>query len=160
MKADTLSNYKAILLVDERVELEPDLLAAIRAAKAAGTAVLCDGNCRPELVKDFTPLDLTFNKIESDRSPAGDDDAYWRFAAYAKASVPALSKALDAVAAPPAVIDDDQVLISELKGENAEYLFVVNNTVPRIDPGYIWRTNLAVTTRVPLVASVKINTAA
>src|SRR5205085_9840778 len=43
---------------------------------------------------------------------------------------------------------------------SGRYLFVVNNTLPDVDPGFIWRTTLGVTTRVPLAIPVKINTPA
>ncbi|HUU70007.1 MAG TPA: PQQ-binding-like beta-propeller repeat protein, partial [Planctomycetota bacterium] len=37
------------------------------------------------------------------------------------------------------------------------YLFVVNNTNTTFDPGQLWRVNLGMTSKVPLVASIKLN---
>ena len=154
VKPDSFKPFKAVLVVDQRYEFEPELLAALKAAQAAGTKVFCDGTCRESLVKDFTPLGISFNKLENDRSPAGDDAAYWRFAGYAKANLPALSKALDAATPPAAKVDDDEVLISSRRGEDGRYLWVVNNTLPRVDPGMLWRMTLALTQRVPVVVPV------
>ncbi len=158
VKPDTLKKFKAVLLVDERVDLEPELLAALRAAKAAGTAVFYDKTCRESVVKEFTPLDAAFDKLDKDRSPAGDDAAYWRFSGYGTANAPALSRALDPVTPPAAAVDDPEILITQRKAEGARYLWVVNNTMPRLDPGQLWRMNLAVTTRVPVVAPVRLST--
>ena len=97
VKPDTLKRYKAILLVDERVELEPELLAALRAAKAAGTTVLYDKTCRESVVREFTALDVAFDKVEKDPNGAGDDSAYVRFRDYARANLPAVEKALSSV---------------------------------------------------------------
>jgi RNA polymerase sigma factor (sigma-70 family) len=156
LKADTLKKFKAVLLVDERVELEPGLLAALRAAKAAGTAVLYDKTCRESVVKEFAPLDVAFDKLDRDRSPAGDDAAYWRFSGYGTANAPEIRRALDPVTPPAAGVDDPEILITQRKAEGARYLWVVNNTLPRLDPGQLWRVNLAVTTRVPVVAPVRL----
>jgi len=154
VKPDSFKPFKAVLVVDQRCEFEPETLAALKAAQAAGTKVYCDGTCRESLVKDFTPLGLSFNKLEKDRSPAGDDAAYWRFAEYAKANLPVLAKVLDAAAPPVARVEDDQVLISQRRGEEGRYLWVLNNTLPRLEPGQLWRMTLAVTQRVPLVLPV------
>jgi outer membrane protein assembly factor BamB len=154
VKPDSFKPFKAVLVVDQRYEFEPELLAALKAAQAAGTKVYVDGTCRESLVKDFTPLGISFNKLEKDRSPAGDDAAYWRFAGYAKANLPALSKALDAATPPAARVDDDEVLISQRRGGEGRYLWVLNNTLPRLDPGLIWRMTLGLTQRVPLVIPV------
>ena len=94
LKPDTLKQYEAVLVVGQTVEMEPVLASALTAAKEAGVAVFADGTCRPELVKDFLPLGLSFNHLEKDPSLAADDHAYWRTAAYAKADAAALNKAL------------------------------------------------------------------
>ena len=158
LKPNTLKRFKAVLVVDQRIEMEPRLKKALSAAANSGVAIFYDGTCRPRLVRGFRPLGISFNKVENDRSPAGDDAAYWRYAAYAKANVPALAKALNAVVRPAAAIDDDQILISQRKNGQARYLWVVNNTMPRIDPGHIWRMTLAVTSRVPVVVPVRLKT--
>ncbi|MCX7934170.1 MAG: hypothetical protein N3A66_02800, partial [Planctomycetota bacterium] len=150
---DALKRYAAVLLVDERVELEPPLMSALKTAQAAGATVFYDQTCRAELFKDFTPLGVAFDKLEKDRSPAGDDAAYWRFQNYAKANLPAFNQALAKIK-PAAAADDDAVLTSIRRGEKGRYLWVVNNTQPRLEPAQIWRMNLSVTTRPPFICGV------
>src|SRR5262249_22945734 len=58
LKPDTVKQYKAILIVGQTVEMEPELAAALKAAKAAGVTILHDGTCRESLVKEFKPLGI------------------------------------------------------------------------------------------------------
>lgn len=156
LKPGALAQFKALLWVDQRVEPEPELVAAARAAKAAGASVFADGTCRAELLPDAAPLGVAFDKVEKDPSQAGDDAAYWRFAAYAEANREALQKTLDAATPRAAIVDVPGVLVTRrLLGKNP-CLWVVNNTMPNLQPGQLWRMNLAATTRVPLIASVKL----
>ncbi len=158
MKPDTLLAYRAVLLVDQRVELEPELLTALAKTKAGGTAIFADDTCRPELVKDYTSLHVAFNHFEKDPGPAGDDDAYWRFPAYCKANLPALTKALAGVA-PTADTANDEVFVSERVSGDGRFLFVLNNTTPQLDPGKLWRATLCVTARTPVIAPLHLDPA-
>jgi outer membrane protein assembly factor BamB len=159
LKPDTLDKYRAVLVVGQRVEMEPALAVALKRAKDAGVAIFADGACRAELVKDFTPLGLAFDKFEKDPSPAADDHAYWRFAAYAKADAAVLSKALAAVK-PVAQVENPEVFITERQAGQGRYLFVVNNTMPdELDPGNLWRVTLATSSLVPQVVPVKLDLA-
>src|SRR5262249_33655316 len=56
---EKLQRYHAVLVVAQRVELDPALASVLKGAKA----VYCDGTCRPEVVKDFTPLGVSFDKL-------------------------------------------------------------------------------------------------
>nr|MBA3848070.1 hypothetical protein [Planctomycetota bacterium] len=154
VKPDSFARFKAVLLVDERVELEPALRAALEAAQKTGTTVFYDQTCRASAVQGFTPLEVAFDKAEKDPSEAGDDHAYWRFSGYASANAPALAKVLDPITPPAASVDDPEILISQRAAESARYLWVVNHTMPRIAPGQIWRMTLGLTSRIPLVAAV------
>jgi outer membrane protein assembly factor BamB len=158
MKPETLAAYKAVLLVDQRVEMEPQLVAALDKAKAAGTAIFFDDTCRPELMKGFTPLGVAFNHFENDPSAAGDDSAYWRFSNYCKANLPAVTRALSNVL-PTADTPNDEVFVSERISGDGRFLFVLDNITPQIDPGKLWRATLCVTSRVPVIAPVKLDTA-
>jgi hypothetical protein len=151
LRPDTLRQYQAVLLVGQTVEPEPLLAAALRAARAAGVAVLADGTCRPELVKDFTLLGVSFDKWEKDPSLAADDHAYWRTALCAQADAAVLAKAMAAVR-PPAQLDNPQVFLTERRAEQGRYLFVVNNTTPSdVEPGCLWRVTLACASLLPQV---------
>jgi len=68
-----------VLVVGQTVAIDPALQKALTRAKAAGTAIFCDNTCRKELVKDFTPLGIAFDKVENDPSVWQDDSAYTRF---------------------------------------------------------------------------------
>jgi len=156
LKPDTLKRFKAVLVVDQTVEFEPGLLQALRDAKAASVAVFYDGTCREELVKEFTPLGVAFNQFENDPHAASDDHAYWRFPKYATAHRTALQAKLGAVAASPAMVENPEVFVSERVAGEGRFLWVVNNTSPSIDPGQLWRMNMSIATRVPVVADVSI----
>ena len=154
---DTLKHYKAVLVIDQRLEMEPALESALHTAKASGVAIFADADCRAELVKDFTPLGIKFDHFENDPSAAGDDDAYWRFLADVRGDLPALAAALHGVTPPVAEIDNDEVFLSERTSGDGHYLFVVNNTTPQLEPAQLWRATLCVTSRLPLIQPVKLN---
>ncbi|MBM4069940.1 MAG: WD40 repeat domain-containing protein [Planctomycetes bacterium] len=156
LKPGLLKRYKAVLVVGQTVAMEPELREALVAARKHGVAILHDGTCRPELVKDFQPLGVSFNQFEKDPSPAADDAAYLRFPAYCLAHVAQMKKALDPVVGPTATTDNPEVFISERTNGAARFLFVVNNTTPALEPGHLWRITLAVANRVPVIAKVKL----
>jgi outer membrane protein assembly factor BamB len=150
--AESLKRFKAVLVVGQQVELEPKLLDALR---SSGVPVFHDGTCRAEVVKGFTPLEVSFDRVEKDTHPASDDAAYWRFPGYFRATAPSIRKALTAVA-PPSPVENEEIFVSERRSEEGRYLFFVNNTTPEIEPGQLWRQSLCVATRVPVVAPVKL----
>ena len=157
LKPDTLKQYEAVLVIDQTVEMEPVLAAALKAAQQAGATVFADGTCRAALVKDFTPLGWSFDQLEKDPSPAADDHAYWRIAAYAKAAAPRLAKALARVR-PAAEVENPEVFVSERAAEQGRYLFVVNNsTLGELDPGQLWRVSLSCASLVPQIVPVKLD---
>src|SRR5262249_33393948 len=145
-----------VLVVGQTVALEPPLLEALKRAKAAGTAIFCDGTCRPELVKDFIPLGTAFDKVTKDPSVWQDETAYLRFPGYYRSHLPALRKALGAVLPPVAGVENPDVVLSERAAGEGRFLFVVNDTLPDLDPGQLWRVTLAIATRVPVRPAVKL----
>jgi outer membrane protein assembly factor BamB len=149
--AESLKRFKAILVVGQQVELELKLLEAL---KGAGVPVFADGTCRADVVKGFTPLGVSFDRVEKDTHPASDDAAYWRFPEYFRATAPAIRKAI----APGTtdLVENEEILFSERSSEEGRYVFLVNNTTPQIEPGLLWRQTLCVATRVPLVAPVNL----
>jgi outer membrane protein assembly factor BamB len=153
---ETFKRTRAILVVGQTVELEPELRAALTRAKTGGAEVFHDDTCRKELVKDYSPLGVAFNKIGNDPSAWQDDTAYLRFPGYYRAHRPALVKALGKALPPVAVAEGPEVVMSERAAEEGRYLFVVNDTVPDLDPGQLWRVTLAIATRVPLSLPVRL----
>lgn len=55
MTPDALKSFSAVLVVGQRVELEPKLLQALQHAHAARVALFRDGTCREELVPMWNP---------------------------------------------------------------------------------------------------------
>ena len=159
LKPGTLQQYRAVLVVGQTVAIEPALAAALKEAQKAGVAIFADGTCRAELVKDFSSLGASSNKFEKDPSPAADDHAYWRFAAYAKADAAIVAKALAAIK-PAAQVENPEVFISERQAEKGRYLFVVNNTDPeRTGPRQFVAPTLATSSLVPQIVPVKLDLA-
>ena len=150
LQPGTLADYRAVILVGQTVEMEPELVAALHKARAAGTAIYYDGTCRDSLMKGFMPLGVSFDQFEKDPRPASDDDAYWRFQDYNAVNSSAIKRALDPLIAPTARVASNQVALTERKAEKARYLFVVNNTRVPLGPGELWRMNLAVATLAPV----------
>lgn len=156
VRPDTLAKFRAVLIVGQTVEFEPQWTVAFESARRAGTRFLHDGTCRAELVKPFEPLGVSFNRFEKDPHPASDDSAYLRFPAYLRESVPTVERALDAIVPPVASCDHGEVLLSERRSGQGRVLFVVNNTTPELEPGHIWRTTLLVASRTPVDAQLKL----
>ncbi|MEX1017574.1 MAG: PQQ-binding-like beta-propeller repeat protein [Phycisphaeraceae bacterium] len=154
LEPDTLANYRAVLLVNQRVEMDDQLTAALENARDAGVPVFYDGTCRESLVAQYRPLNTSFDHIVTDPNPAGDDSAYVRFPAYARAHMPALREALGETAPPVAAVDDEAVFVSERVAGRGRYLFVVNYATPDLSPGQMWRVDLFVTARVPMRPAV------
>jgi len=145
----SLRGFRAVVLVDQRVELEPETLAALAGARAAGVPVFHDGTCRREVVAPFMPLGTSFDKLEKDPNPAGDDSACLRLREIIRSHLPAVRRALAAV--PPAArLESEQILVSRRRAEKARYLFFVNNTLHDLDPAHMWRMTLFVTSLVPV----------
>jgi outer membrane protein assembly factor BamB len=158
---DTLRQFKAVLLVDQRVELEPALAKALDDALAAEVSLFYDGTCRANLMpKGAKPLGVAFDKVEKDPSQAGDDSAYLRFPRYAITNAQILAKSLSAIIPPVAGSDNPEILMSERVNGRGHFLFVVNNTTPALEPDQMWRVTLTEASRVPLIAPVQLSDSA
>jgi len=157
LKPETLGRYKAVLVVGQRVELDPPLAAALDAARKAGVKVFCDGACRPELVRDFEPLGIAFDQVKNDPSAWQDDAAYYRFPRIFKSHAEKLRQALGPFVAPVAECSNPEVLLTECRSTQGRFVWAVNNTMLDCDPGLAWRTTLLMTQRVPVVEKIKID---
>jgi outer membrane protein assembly factor BamB len=154
---ETLKRYKAVLVVGQRVELDPPLAAALKDAAAAGVKVFHDATCRPEVVKGFTPLGVAFDRVRQDPKVPQDDAAHWRLPGYFVAQAAALKKVLGPVVPPVAECDNPEVMLTERRAGEARYIWAVNNTTPGWDPGLAWRVGLLCAQRVPVVAKLKLD---
>jgi len=161
VKPDTLKRFQAVLVVGQRVELDPPLAAALEAARKSGVKVFCDGTCRPELVAGCEPLGVAFDRVKQDPSAWQDDAAYYRFPRYFKAHAETLRQVLGPVVAPVAECANPEVLFTEClaapgRSDGGRFVWAVNNTMLDWDPGLAWRTTLLMTQRVPVVEKIKL----
>ena len=157
LKPETLKKYQAVLVVDQRVELDPPLAAALKHAQAGGVKVFHDGSCRSELVKEFLPLGLSFDRVKQDPHAWQDDAAYFRFPQYFKTHAEQLWKVLDKVVRPVADCGNPEIMLTERRSGDGRFIWAVNNTMLGWDPGLMWRVSLQMTHRVPLIEIVKLD---
>jgi outer membrane protein assembly factor BamB len=157
MTADSLTKFKAVLLVSQTVEPEPALVEALARARKAGVPVFRDDSCRAALVKDSRRLGTAFTKVENDPSVWQDDAAYVRFPAYFKTQAGVLREEMGPDVPPVAEVDSPEVLVTEKADGEARFVWVINNTMLGLDPGQMWRVGLVMSQRRPVVATVKLN---
>lgn len=157
LKPDTLRRFKAIIVAGQRVEFEPPLAAALAQARKDGVRVLHDGTCRPELVRDFTPLGISFDRVTADPHAWQDDAAYHRFPTYFKTHAATLRKVLGPIVPPVAECDNPEIMLTQRRSGAARFIWAVNNTMLGWDPGLAWRTTLLMTHRVPTAPKLKLD---
>jgi len=157
LKPDSLKRFKAILVTGQRVELDPPLAAALAQARKDGIKVFYDGTCRPELIKEFAPLGVAFDRVKADPSAWQDDAAYERFPRYFKDHAVHLKKILGPVVPPVAECDNPEIMLTERRSGDVRFVWAVNNTMLGWDPGLAWRTTLLMTHRVPVVEKLKLD---
>ncbi|WP_020473606.1 outer membrane protein assembly factor BamB family protein [Zavarzinella formosa] len=148
---EKLKRYQAVLVVGQRVELDPALAAALKGAPT----VFCDGSCRPELVKEFKSLGVSFDKLLKEPSAWQDDSAYGRFPAYFMEYATTLRKALASVP-PVATCPEPGVMLTERRTGDARFVWAVNNVPVGLDPGISWRVGNMITQRAPLVTKLSL----
>jgi outer membrane protein assembly factor BamB len=156
LKPQTLKKYQAVLVVGQRVQMEPALEEALRAAMKASVRVYHDDTCRPELVKGFTVLGVGFDQVDHDPSAWQDDSAYGRFPAYFKRNAAVLRKVLADVA-PVAGCEESEVMLTERRSGDARFVWAVNNVTTGLDPGLAWRVGLMMSQRLPLVTRLQLD---
>ena len=154
---DTLLRFGAVLVVDQRVELDPPLVEALRTAHAAGVPIFNDSTCRPGMVANSLPLGIAFDRVRQDPSAWQDDSAYDRLPRYFREHVQALRKILGPHVQPVAECGNPEVLLSERRSGEGRYIWVVNNTMLGWDPGLAWRGTMLITHRVPIVEKIKLD---
>lgn len=153
LKPGTLAKYQAVIVAAQTVEFEPGLKSALDAVKAK---VFYDDSCRESLVKEYSPLGVAFDHLTRDGHSGQDDSDFPRFADYFKTNAKTLSKVLAAIA-PPAETDATEVLLTERAAENGRYLWVLNNTLPDMEIGKLWRIAKYSATRWPVSTTLKFN---
>lgn len=154
---DTFTNYKAVLLVSQTVELDAPLVAALQQASAAGVPIYSDKSCRTGMVSGAKPLDIEFTHVERDHHVLNDDSAFWRYREYMLAHAQKLRAAFGDEVLPIARCEEPEVLLTERRLGDLRVLWGVNDAALPLDPGQLWRVSLAVGSRLPVQTSVEWN---
>jgi len=153
VKPDTLRKFKALLVVSQQYEPEPALADLLAQAKRQGIAIFADGTCRESLVKEYTPLGMSFDHLEK-IGAFNNENAFTEFPPVLLANAPLVAAKLGKVVAPVAGVDQPEVLVSERSQGDARYVWVVNNTPIPLNPGLLRRVGTAIAARQPVVARV------
>ncbi|MBL9137791.1 MAG: hypothetical protein JNK85_18120 [Verrucomicrobiales bacterium] len=148
-------DYGAVMLVDQWLEPEPALQAALSDARAGGIPILYDGSCRKRLTLDYQPLGIAFTNLGSDLGQQGDDHAYRRFPIYVRRNLAAVRDALRLTGSPEVEADSDDVFVTTLGGEQGRYTFVANYSTIPLDPALMYRVSLYAAHRLPIHAKVR-----
>jgi outer membrane protein assembly factor BamB len=157
LQPGSLRRFKAVLVIGQRVQLEPPWAAALAEARKDGIRVFHDDTCRPELVKDFAPLGVAFDRVKSDPSAWQDDAACERFPRYFKEHAAVLRRVLAPVVPPVAECANPEIMLTERRLGDARFIWAVNNAMLGWDPGLAWRTTLLITHRLPITATLKLD---
>jgi outer membrane protein assembly factor BamB len=151
--SETLKPFRAVLVVGQKVELEPNVAASLKAAREAGAKVLGDATCRPEIASSFARLEISFDQIENDPSAWQDDSAYARIPQYFEKEAATLERVLADVE-PVATVDQPGIMLTERASGSGRFVWVVDNLEPELDPGLAWRVGLLISQRLPQVVQV------
>jgi hypothetical protein len=151
---EVLKQYRAVLVVGQRVELDPPLLTALKAAAADRVQVFYDSTCRPEVVKGFDFLWCGFDALLKEPSAWQDDSAYARFPGYFAASAKVVRKMFGPEVPPVAECGEPGVLLTERRSGDARFVWAVNNVATGLDPGVAWRVGLLMSQRAPLITKL------
>lgn len=157
LKPDTLKKYKALLVVGQRVELEPAMATALADAQKAGVSVFYDGTCREEHVKGFTPLNISFDAAEKGPNLMNVDLDYYTLPKSLKLEAEALTKAIGQVVAPVAEVQNPEIMLTERRNGEGRFVWALNNDLPNLEPYQMWRLGSYVNHRVPQVAPIKLD---
>jgi hypothetical protein len=155
VSADSLEQFKALLVVGQTVEPEPELAALLEDARQRGLTIFADGSCRPSLVAGFTPLGTSFDRIEKLRG-MNEDPAFWTFRDVLLQQAATITTTLGAAVPPVGECDQPEVLLSSRRLGAMRVVWVVDNTFTSLDPGLLWRVQPGVATHTPQVATVRL----
>ena len=157
VSVETLKKFKAVLIVGQKVELDPPLADALKKAQAAGVPVFYDGTCRKELVSEFKPLNVTFDRVEKHPHLMNDDSAYYEAQKYYKKHAAALVATLGSIVPPVAEVANPEILLTERRNGEGRFVWALNNDLPDWEPGLMWRVGLFCSHRIGQVVPVDLN---
>ncbi len=145
VKPDTLKKFKAVLVVGQKVELDPPLVAALANAQS----IFYDETCRKEWVKGFKPLHITFDRIRKEPAQWNDESSHYRWPRYFRDYAVKLTAALGATVPPVAEVANPGIMLSERRTGEGRFVWAVNNDQFTWEPGIMWRVAAFNNQRVP-----------
>ena len=157
VKADTLKKYKALVVVGQRVEIEPELAKVLADAQAAGVTIFCDGNCRAEYVKGFTPLNVSFDQVEKGLGIMNNDLAWYTLPKIFKEEALGINKAMGSVVPPVAELENPEIMLTERINGEGRFVWALNNDLPDLEPWQMWRLGSYLTYRTPQAVPIKLD---
>ncbi|MFF1377421.1 WD40 repeat domain-containing protein [Streptomyces sp. NPDC058308] len=158
VSADVLRGYDAVLLIGQRIDLDPRLQTALTEVSQGPDAVpvYADDSCVQRYKDAYRALGTAFTHVENDETPQSDDASYYRLRRIFLDQAAKVTAALKDVVAPVAECDNPEVWLSERKAGNITYIWAVNNTLLDWEPGLVWRVGLRCSHRVPVTAKLKV----
>lgn len=150
---------EAVLVISQTVELDPPLAGTLKHCQDRDVPIYFDDTCRAELLETFAakPLGIAFDRVNNDPHTFQDDAAYLRFQHYSKTHAERLTKVLGAIVRPVALCENPEIQLTEMRHGEARLLWVLNNQLLDLDPGLLWRVDLAIANRMPVRAAVRWN---
>ena len=156
-----LSQYKAILLVNQTVEWDTNIIRGLAEARGRNVPIFADKSCRPELVGGAQMLDVSFTSVSSGPHAWQDDGAYLRMPKSFRENADVLNAAFSAI---PQIMkcENKNIMLSERISGNGKFIWAVRNDMLDLTQGDMWRMGMLMTSHTPLVADLVLsaNTAA
>jgi len=156
IKQGTLSQYKAILLVNQTVEFDDNILRGVEEARRNGIPIFADKTCRAELVGGATILDLSFDKITHDRSAWQDDGAYIRLTNYFRNNAKVLRQVFSVI--PPVMeCENIDITLSERNNGDGRFIWAIRNQMLDLEYGDMWRIGLIMAAQTPVTVDMTLH---
>ncbi|MCX7934356.1 MAG: hypothetical protein N3A66_03755, partial [Planctomycetota bacterium] len=156
VKPDSFQKFKAVLIVNQTVELDPPLATALAAAQAAGIPVYYDDTCRKEIMATFKPLGFAFDGTTKEYFGWNDDTLPYRAQRLFASQADKLAAALGPVVPAVAEVANPALLLSVCRNGEGRFLWVVNNDVLDWEPAFMWRVSMFMANRRPQIAEVEV----
>ncbi len=153
VKPDTLKKYRAILLVNQLVELDPPLAAAVKGVRGR---VFHDDSCRAEWVQSAKPLGVSFDGLMKEAA-WNDDSMYYRWPIRFKRNAARLIEVFGPSVTPVAEVANPEIMLSERRNGEGRFVWAVNNDTSDWEPGLMWRIAMFIGHRSPQVVPIGLN---
>jgi len=151
-----LTQYKAILLVNQTVEWDANISFGLNEARQRNIPIFADESCRPELVRTATALDLSFTHVMNEAHAWQDDGSYLRLPKYFSDNAKILNVAFAVI---PQIMkcDNTNIMLSERFNGDGKFIWAVRNDMLDLTQGDMWRMGMTMASHVPQVVDMTLN---